>query len=1108
MSLEAEFSPKRYNNRNISHLLRAKGDSKLRLNMWLVGQYRITLDDRLIDLGYNKVRALLAYLALESDRAHGRDELAGLLWPGSPEEAARKSLRQALTTLRTAICDEDAQPPYLLVTRETIQFNSSSDFYSDAFEFGALMAQSARHLHKSLDSCPACIERLAQAAALYKGDLLKNLSIAGCLPFEEWLLLGRERLRLQMIDGLGLLVAGCERRLEDERAIQFSRQRLVLDPWNEDAYRSLMRVLARRGQRTAALVEFERCKRVLAEELGIEPSAETAALSEQIRRQTGSQQQNAQPAEGPAAPRLPLPLTALIGREKESAALLALLRRDDVRLVTLMGPPGIGKSRLAVHAANALGSDFEGNVFFISLASVSNPILVTQKIAQALGMCEGGCSSPVDLLVPALKDRKALLVLDTFEQVLDAAPALLELLRACPQLKILVTASAPLHLSGERRFLLHPLALPNPADMLDAGLLAASPAVRLFVERAQAVMPEFMLNSKNAQAIAAICARLDGLPLAIELAAASVRLMPPQKLLERLSGASGSALQLLKQPARDGSAHHQTLRQAFQWSYDLLDSGARMLFARLGVFVGSWTLEAADAVCNVGDIQLGGMDGMAVLLDNCLLQQKGEGPDGEYRFTMLGTLREFALDNLAASGELDTLRQRHADYFLTFAKLAEPELTGLDQLGWLDWVEQDLDNLRAALDWTLAASPGEALQLAAAMFPFWHMRAYLVEGLSYLEQALARNPGPTPLRGWALAAAGLMAQLMADFERAETLIDESIRLCRQLDDRRGLAFALNNLAIVVMSLGDNSQALQLAEESLKLCHEPDFPLGVARAQMIIGQIALNEDRLETAWQSLETSLAFWRKKGDMKNAILCQIDLGRVKMAMGDYPQALVLFEESFKLSRKLKDHHWEMAALWNSAEIHLLQGNYEDGAPLLTTCLEQARRLGDRYFEAISISRLGLAALGRGDYDQGIRLLNASLDLGRQIGSKWVAADALAYLGYAALLSGELQAAEERLKESLDLFYQQGERSALVLDLEWLSLVYLGQDDPDKATRLLGAASAWRSSNREPLPPVYRAGLEQALAQLQSQPDDAVWRQGLTLTLEQAVAYVRKGRQ
>jgi tetratricopeptide (TPR) repeat protein len=231
-------------------------------------------------------------------------------------------------------------------------------------------------------------------------------------------------------------------------------------------------------------------------------------------------------------------------------------------------------------------------------------------------------------------------------------------------------------------------------------------------------------------------------------------------------------------------------------------------------------------------------------------------------------------------------------------------------------------------------------------------------------------------------------------------------------------------------------------------------------------------------------------------------------MVMGNYPQALALFEESFKLSRKLKDRHWEMVALWNSAEIHLHQGNYKEGAPLLATCLEQARRLGDRYFEAISISRLGLAALGCGESVEGIRLLNASLDLGRQMGSKWVTADALAHLGYASLLSGDLQAAEESLRSSLDLFYEQGERSALVLDLEWLALVYLRQADPDKAARLLGAAGAWRSSNREPLPPVYRPGLEQALAQLQSLPDDAAWRQGLALTLEQAVAYARKGRQ
>ena len=1066
-----------------------------RLELRLVGTYRITLDGREVDLGYAKVRALLAYLALEPERAHARDELAELLWPGSPEESARKNLRQALTTLRTAIQEDQVVPPHILARRDTIQFNPESDFYTDAGEFSALMALCARHAHPNLDDCPECMERLKRAAGLYQGDLLKNLLIPESLAFEEWLVLGRERLRLQMIDALGHLAAGGERNGDDEAAMQFARRRLVLDPWNEDAYRALMRVLARRGQRTAALAEFERCKRVLDKELGIEPSAETSRLAEQIRGETG---RAAVPSSAllPTLPHLPQPLTPLIGREKEVGALLDLLRGDGVRLVTLLGSPGIGKTRLAMHAAGALKSEYGGNVFFVSLAGTSNPALVMQKIAQALGLCEGDCLSPFDLLAATLKDWKAMLVLDTFEQVLEAAPSLLELLQACPRLKILVTGRAPLHLRGEQRFLLHPLALPDPSCLSDIDLLLACPAVRLLVERAQAVMPAFMLNSKNAAAVAGICARLDGVPLAIELAASSIRLMSPQTLLERLSGSSGSALQLLKGGMRDGSAHHQTLRQAFQWSYDLLDGGARALFARLGVFAGSSTLEAADAVCNIGDIQAGSVDGIAALLDNCLLQQD-EGSDVEYRFKMLGTLREFALEQLAGRGELEIMRQRHADYFLTFARLAEPELTGADQFTWLERVDKDLDNLRIALDWAMASSPGEALQLAVALFPFWHLRAFLNEGRMYLGQALTLNPAPTALRGRALAAAGLLAQRQGDLGQAGALIAESVRLCRELDDQPVLAYALNNQSIVYMSLGENGRASQLAAESLALCQQLEYPLGVARAEMIIGQVALNEDRLDTARQSLEASLAFWRKNGDLKNAALCLVNLGRVQIAFGRYPEALAMMEESAAISRRLKDRQWELAALWNSAEVHVLQGEFEEASPLLTSCLEQARRLGDRFFEAITLNRAGQVALGQGDFAQAAQLFNASLDLGIRTGSKWVVSDAQASQGYAALLQKDLPAARALLRESLKSFSEQGEQSALALALEWLGWVELEQGRPELAACRLGAAAAWRTANRQPLPPVYRMAHEKALSRLATHA--AAWIEGQSLTLEQA---------
>jgi predicted ATPase len=871
--------------------------------------------------------------------------------------------------------------------------------------------------------------------------------------------------------------------------------------------------LDRCGQRAAALAEFERCRRVLNEDLGIDPSAQTQALYKRIHDEVAPTLPGAplEAAGFSSKPRLPVPLTALIGRERESAQLLELLRREDVRLVTLMGSPGIGKTRLAVAAAGELAAEFGENIYFLSLAALPSPGLMLTAIAQALGRSESGHLTPFDRLVQTFQSVRAMLILDTFEQVLDAAPALSEILQACPRLKILVTARAPLHLRGEQRFMLYPLALPDPFCPSDPELLLASPAVKLFVERAQAVLPEFRLTTRNGKAVAAICMRLDGLPLAIELAAAAVRLMSPQRLLERLSGTSGSSLRLLNGPVRDDAIHHQTLRQAFQWSYNLLEDSAQRLFARLGVFVSGCTLEAIDAICNVGDIPPGSVEGIALLLDNCLVQRV-ESPDGEYRFTMLSTLREFALDRLAAGGEWDTLRQRHADYYLAYARLTENELSVQDEVAWLERVEWELDNLRAALDWTMGASPEQALSLAVALFPFWHVRSYLNEGRRYLERALGHNLMPSALRGRALAAAGLLAQRQGDFRQAENLTSESVSLYRQLEDQPGLAYALNNQAIVRMSVGENAQALRLAEESLALCQKLEDVLGIARAQMISGQIALNEDRLDAARQALETSLDFWRRRGDSKNAILCLINLGRVSMVKGSYPQAQALIEESLSLSRKIKDPHWEMVGLWNLAEITLCQGAFSQAEPLLAGCLDQARRLGDRYFEAVTLSRQGLVSLSRGPQgaSQTAHLLQDSLDVGRRTGSKWIVADALAHLGYADLLNGAYPEADRQLKQSLLLFSEQGECSHVVLNMERLAIASLRQAHCELAARLLAAASAWRAAHGEPLPPVYCAEQQLAVDQLRAQLGEGAWTQawmeGQAMSLDQALGLISQG--
>jgi predicted ATPase/Tfp pilus assembly protein PilF len=889
-----------------------------------------------------------------------------------------------------------------------------------------------------LSACPDCIARLAQAAELYRGELLAGFSLPGSLAFDDWLLLGRERFRLEAIDTLGFLAQAYAQQGDEQAALLTARRQLALDPWNEQATRTLMQVLAGRGQRAAALAEYERCRRLMAEELNLAPSPETQALAEGIRQQAEPLPPAAPVARAPGTgsqpgslPRLPQALSPLVGRQADLERLRSMLTRPDVRLLTLLGPPGIGKTRLALALADYWSEEAHHQAAYLDLTAVGRPDTLLELLAQELGASEGAPASAVERLARSLRDRPILVVLDNFEHLLLAAPQVANLLGACPLLRLLVTSRAPLGLAGEQRYPLAPLALPDLEDLPPLAELAASPAVTLFVACAQAVDPCFNLTAANAAAVAGICTRLDGLPLAIELAAAGIRLLPPARLLERLSRAAspgqaasgGSALRLLRGRIRQGSPH--TLRHAFQWSYAQLEASQQLLFARLAVFAGSFDLEAAEAVCHLGDLPSDLLDDLSALLDNSLLQRVGSDQD-DYRFSLLETLREFALERLEGRGETALLRQRHADYYLSFAAMIEPRLSGLEQAYWLERAAAEQRNLRQALEWCQKHAPGQFLALALALFPFWHTRAHLSEGRAWLEAALAANSDPSPARARALAAAALLAQRQGDFQPAHKLAQDGVELARWLGEGRGLAYALNNLGIVRLSTGDNPEARALAEESLAICEQEGYPLGVARAQMILGQAALTEGRLEDARYALEASLTYWRASGDQKNAVLCVINLGRAHLAQGNDADAHTLFEHAAAAAAAIKDRQFEAIALWNLGDAALRQGQHDAATPRFQHSLRLARRLGDRYFEALSLNRLGAVALQRSDFPAAQRLLDEGLALSRRLGDAWCEADALYQVGLLALAQSDLTQARSMLAGSARLFEQQGERAML----------------------------------------------------------------------------------
>jgi predicted ATPase/class 3 adenylate cyclase len=758
---------------------------------------------------------------------------------------------------------------------------------------------------------------------------------------------------------------------------------------------------------------------------------------------------------------LPAQPTALIGREPELAALRDMLVAPESRQVTLVGPGGVGKTRIALQAAVESLEAFPDGVWWVPLAAVSDPGLVAQAIAAPLGVREVAGESLLETLGEHLRTRRLLLLLDNLEQVVDAGPLLADLLTTAPQLQILATSRAPLGILAEREFSVAPLPLPA-RGRASAEATLASPAVRLFVERAQAVKPEFALDVDNADDVAAICRRLDGLPLAIELAAARIRILPPRQLLARLD----CRLKLLTGGSRDLPPRQQTLRAAIAWSYDLLDEAEQSLFACLAIFAGGCTLEAAERIGEgTGTTALDVLDGLDSLVQKSLLRQE-DGADGEVRFSMLETIREYGRERLDASGDAETVAHAHAGFYVSLAEEAEPQLTGPQQGEWLDRLETEHDNLRAALDWL--AHPGEEetqLRLAAALWRFWWMRGYLSEGRRWLNRILTAADGlPAAARAKALSGAGILAEAQGDYEHATVLHEQALALSRQIGDRRGIAASLTDLGIVARFRGDHPLASQLHEEALTLWRELRDDRGMASSFHELGRLALDRGDYRGASTLLEQSLALCRAAGEASALGSILESLGMLAFYEEDYERAVTLYEESL--------------AVWRS--------------------LDDSRMIGH------ALANLGEAVHYQGNLDRAESLYQESLVLFRELGSYGGAAFALRQLGKAALERGDARAAAEFFSESLGLRQAEGETTAIIESLEGLAEVAAVIEDTGLGVRLLGATTALRASHSLPVPTSYRREQERVLAGARATLGEMTfsleWARGQAMAIDQAI--------
>ena len=1023
------------------------------LILQFLGLPQIYLDDKPVATDRRKAVALLAYLAV-SDASHtrqkySRESLSALFWPDYEQSKAFSNLRRTIWEVNQVLGEG-----WLIAERESVQLNERAEIDLDVARFADLISQGRGQTDPALR-----VSLVRDAVELYRNHFLTGFSLKDAPTFNEWTFAESEDLRRKLSEGLVMLSEAYCALDQADQAIPYARRLVMLDPLNESAHRQLIEVYLQAGQHSAALKQYQTCEQILRKELNLDPQPETRALYKRIRKREAKQVQVEKSSET-ITPKhnLPLQLSTFIGREKEQGEILNLIARH--RLVTLTGTGGIGKTRLALQVGQNLLRDFPDGIWFIALDSLYDPALVPQTVASVFNLQEQVDRSLIEKLTEFLREKKALLIWDNCEHLLEACIRLVtRLLQTCPNVKILVTSRETLNLPGEAIYFMPPLSMPEREVRIEK--LAEYESIRLFTERAGLALSSFSLINENAQTVVEICRKVDGIPLAIELAAARVNILQVDEILKQLD----ESFALLASDSQVILPRQQTLEASIDWSWGLLTEPEQTFLRQLSAFAGGWTLESAQTVCDV-DAFLGSVGLTNALVKKSLIMAEQEaGRETRYRFHEM--VRQYVHENYVKADEHRKIHIRHLAYFLNLSEQAEFELRGPTRVAWMDRLHDERNNIRTALHWAEQTDMEAGLLLSGRLLRYWES-ADLREGIQWLEAFLQKSESKEfPLaRATALLTYGWLLTWLQQFHLARTVTEESLRLFRAAGEREGEVDSLVSLANIDQFTDAVESGTKLLHEALALARELDDKW---RQGVVLGFLGWDRRDVGQGFRHWEQAIQLYREVGDQISLANLLSLLAQFRILNGDLEIGEKYLDESMRLWQSNKRANvWEHPKVVKSM-ILLLRGEYEQAYTVLEGALASAQATGNR------MSQLWLRAR----------------------------------LGYVALRAGKLVEAHDLFRETLMDFHKDGYTIGAVFTLEGIATLLIATGKPEKAARLIGCADATREKIPDRRPVIEEADMYRNMAAILSKIGptgfEVAYDEGRSLTLEEAVVYAVK---